>query len=102
MLRLVLFVLAVSLALSARADPFANADPTKGKMLAEKSCVACNSSKFGGDGSQIYTRPEHRVKSAEQLLRQVTRCSQAANTDWSKRDIADVAAYLNQTFYKFQ
>jgi uncharacterized protein YktA (UPF0223 family) len=35
-------------------------------------------------------------------LQQVTRCSQAANTDWSTQEITDVAAYLNQAFYKFQ
>jgi hypothetical protein len=25
-----------------------------------------------------------------------------AKTDWSKQEIADVAAYLNQQYYKFQ
>jgi mono/diheme cytochrome c family protein len=102
MLRFVAFAVAVGLSLSAQADPFTKADPTKGKMLADKSCIACHSSQFGGDGSRIYTRPDHRIKSANQLLQQVTRCSQAANTDWSTQEITDVAAYLNQAFYKFQ
>ena len=101
MLRPTVLAVALSLSLSAQADPFAKADPTKGKMLADKSCIACHASMVGGDGSKIYTRPEHKIKSASQLLNQVTRCSQAANTDWSKQEITDVAAYLNQTFYKF-
>jgi cytochrome c553 len=101
MLRLIVIAGLASFCLWARADPFAQADPMKGRPLAEKSCVACHSSKFGGDGTKIYTRPDHRVRSADQLMRQVTVCSQAANTDWSKQDIANVAAYLNKTFYKF-
>ena len=102
MKRLVALAGLASLCLSAQADPFATADAVKGRSLAEKSCVACHSSRVGGDGTTIYTRPDHRVKSADQLLRQVAVCSQAAGTDWSKQDIANVAAYLNKTFYQFR
>jgi mono/diheme cytochrome c family protein len=101
MLRPITFTLAVGLALSARAEPFTGADTAKGKMLAEESCVACHSSKFGVDATKIYTRPDHRIKSADQLLQRVTVCTQAAEVNWSKEDIRNVAAYLNQAFYKF-
>lgn len=102
MLRASVFVLTTSLSLAVWAAPFPNADPAKGEKLAEHSCVSCHSEKFGGDGSRIYTRPDHRIKNAKQLLNRVTFCSQAAETDWSKQDIADVAAYLNQQYYKFK
>jgi len=102
MLRAAVFLLTTGLSLSVWADPFPNADAAKGKQLAEQSCVSCHSDKFGGDGSRVYTRPDHRVTSANQLLDQVAFCSQAAKTDWSKQEIADVAAYLNQRFYQFQ
>jgi len=101
MLRLLLLASSVSFALAAWAAPFPNADPAKGQQLASRSCVECHRSKFGGDGTKIYIRGDRRVKSAKQLLQQVTFCSQAANTDWSQQEIADVAAYLNQTFYQF-
>jgi mono/diheme cytochrome c family protein len=102
MSRLIVLAAAMSLGLTAQADPFAGADPARGKTLADKSCVTCHSSNFGGDATRIYTRADHKVKSPAQLLKQVGVCSQAAKTDWSKQDIADVAAYLNQTFYRFQ
>ena len=102
MLRAAVFVLTTSLSLSVWAEPFPDANPTKGEQLAQLSCVSCHSDKFGGDGSRIYTRPDHWVKNAKQLLDRVAFCSQAARTDWSKQDIADVAAYLNQQYYKFK
>ena len=102
MFRLIVLAAAMNLGLTAQADPFAGADPARGKTLADKACVTCHSSNFAGDATRIYTRPDHKVKSAAQLLKQVGVCSQAAKTDWSKQDIADVAAYLNQTFYRFQ
>ena len=102
MLRPIAFAVLACLSLSARAEPFAGADPANGKTLAQQTCVECHSSKFGGDGSKIYTRADHKVKSAQQLLQQVGVCSQAAKADWSKQDIADVAAYLNQSYYMFQ
>ena len=102
MSRLIVLTAALSVALSAHADPFAGADPARGKTLADKACVTCHSSQFGGDGTRIYTRPDHKIKSAEQLLKRVGVCSQAAKTDWSEQDMADVAAYLNQAFYRFK
>jgi cytochrome c553 len=102
MTRLIVAAAALSLGLSAHADPFAGADPARGKTLADKACVTCHSSQFGGDDTRMYTRPDHKIKSAEQLLKRVGVCSQAAKADWSKQDIADVAAYLNQAFYRFQ
>jgi mono/diheme cytochrome c family protein len=101
MLRTLVLALCAIWPLSSHADPFAGADPDKGKALADKSCVACHDAQFG-DPTRIYTRPERRVKSPDQLLKQVTTCSKAAGTNWSKAEIANVAAYLNRAFYKFQ
>lgn len=102
MLRAAVFVLTTSLSLSVLADPFPNANLTKGEQLAKLSCVSCHSDKFGGDGSRVYTRPDHWVKNTRQLLDRVAFCSEAARTDWSEEEIADVAAYLNQQYYKFK
>ena len=101
MLRPIASAAALGLALSAQADPFQGADPGKGKTLADKSCVECHSSKVPEDPGQIYKRSDRRIKSATQLLQRVTACTQAASVYWSKEDIRNVAAYLNQAFYKF-
>ena len=102
MLRVAVIVLTTCLSLSVVAAPFPHADPTKGEQLAKLSCVSCHSDKFGGDGSRVYTRPDHWVKNVKQLLDRVAFCSEAARTDWSEEEIADVAAYLNQQYYKLK
>src|ERR1051325_8373423 len=65
----IVLVLATSLAHAA--DPFPQGDPAAGKALVEKNCVSCHASMVGGDGSKIYTRPDHKVKTASALLAQV-------------------------------
>ncbi len=86
-------------AASAYADQL---DPQAGKVLLEKSCMSCHAAKFNGNPTEIYTRSNRKVKSYQQLLSQVRACSVNSNTGWFPSDEANVAAYLNQQYYKFK
>ena len=90
------------IATAALADPFANGNPQAGKALVEKSCVACHVSMFGGDGSKIYTRPDRKVKTADQLKARIRACNTNAGAGWFPEEEAHVAAYLNATYYHFK
>ena len=79
----------------------ANGDPRAGKKLVEKACMACHTSMFGGDGSKIYTRADRKVKNMRQLLSQVRTCNTNVGAGWMPEEEAHVAAYLNETYYKF-
>ncbi len=83
-------------------DMFANADVKAGKALLEKHCISCHASNFGGDGSGIYTREDRKVKSAKGLVAQVRNCNTMLGLKWFDEDELNVAAYLNQTYYKLQ
>jgi len=82
--------------------PFAQGDPHKGEKLVTKDCESCHASKFGGDPNAIYLRKDRRVKSASQLLSQVTMCNTQLNSGFFPDDEKDVAAYLNQRYYHFK
>ena len=90
-------------ALPAAADPFAKADAAKGQQLvAQGKCNACHVSLVGGDGTGIYTRADRKVKTASGLLSQVRTCNTMLGTNWYPEEEENVAAYLNQTYYKFK
>ena len=103
MIKTLLPVLSLSLGLSvAHAVPFAAGNAAHGKELVEKSCASCHTALYGGDGSKMYTRPERKIKSAEQLASQVKSCNSAAGADWSAAEQSDAAAFLNQRYYHFK
>jgi mono/diheme cytochrome c family protein len=85
------------------ADPFPKADAQKGEKLVQESrCNACHVKLVGGDGTAIFTRADRKVKTAAGLLSQVRTCNTMLGTNWFPEDEADVAAYLNQAYYKFK
>lgn len=84
------------------AASFDKGDPKIGKTLTDKSCVSCHVSMFGGDGSKIYTRADHKVKNAKQLAARVAGCNANTGANWFPEDETHVAAYLNQQYYKFK
>ncbi len=86
---------------NAGADPFAKADATAGKALVDKNCINCHAENFGGDGSAIYTREYHKVKTSKGLVTQIRNCSTMLSLKWFEDDELNVAAYLNNTYYKF-
>jgi len=71
----------------------ATADVQRGRLLYETHCIACHT-------TQAHWRDKHVVRSWADLLYQVTRMEKNAGQDWSSAEISDVAAYLNELFYK--
>jgi len=86
----------------ALAGSFDLADANNGKAQVERHCMSCHVAKFGGDGSSIYTRPDHKVRSQEALVAQINRCNEGTHAGLPTEGLQDVGAYLNQTFYKFR
>lgn len=76
-------------------------DVPKGKALHDANCNDCHAGKFGGDASKIYTRSDRKMASLTKLAAQVAFCNQQVGTQWFDDDVADVTAYLNDSFYKF-
>jgi mono/diheme cytochrome c family protein len=71
----------------------ASTDVQRGRLLYETHCVACHT-------TQAHWRDKHIVMSWADLLYQVARMQKNAGQDWSSAEIGDVAAYLNEQFYK--
>jgi hypothetical protein len=97
-------VVAAALAGTAAAqqrDPLAGADPAAGKVLVQKDCVGCHERRFG-ETAAIYTRSDRRVHSVAQLVAQVQYCNTELKSNYFPEDEANVAAYLNQQYYKFK
>jgi mono/diheme cytochrome c family protein len=84
------------------AAPFAKGNPKTGKTLHDKSCISCHTGMFGGDGSKMYSRPDRKTKTAQQLAARISGCNANAGAGWFPEDEAHVAAYLNKQFYKFK
>jgi cytochrome c553 len=98
---LVLF-LAAAFAHAQQPAPFAHADIKAGAQLVETNCVSCHAAMFSGDAERIYTRPERKMKSAEQLLSQVRVCNTNLKKNWFPEDEDNAAAFLNSEYYKFK
>ena len=81
---------------------FAKANVIAGKALHEKNCISCHASSYGGDGSAIYTRDFAKVTTAKGLIAQVRNCNTNIGLKWFEDEELNVAAYLNQTYYKFE
>lgn len=90
-------------AATALANPFPKADARKGERLVKESkCNACHVSIVGGDGTAMFTRADRKVKTAAGLLSQVRTCNTMLGTNWFPEDEENVAAYLNEAYYKFK
>ena len=83
----------IALSLSLVASTAAAEDFDAKSFLAEKwsSC----------DGTEVYSRPNPRVKSLDKLAAQVRRCDANVGTGLFDEDIDAVVKYLNVNFYKF-
>jgi mono/diheme cytochrome c family protein len=91
-----------ALAADPQPKPFAAGDPEKGKKIVETDCVSCHAQRFKGDADQMYLRPDHRVKTPEQLLSQVRVCNSQLSKNYFPDEEEHIAAYLNSRFYKFK
>lgn len=92
-------ILTLLASMPALADNTEKGDAKIGKTLHDKSCVACHASRFGEDGSKIYTRADRKVHNAQQLAARVKACNSNVGTNWFPEEEAHVAAYLNATYY---
>lgn len=102
-MRTVLMFVSIMIAsLTVQADPFAQADAGKGKMLVEKNCISCHASSFGGDGSGIYTREDRIINSSKGLVQQIRNCNTNLGLQWFDDDELNVARYLNERYYRFE
>ena len=86
----------------ATAAPFEKGDAKQGKAIHDKQCANCHTIKYGGDGSKIYTRTDHRVKTPSALSQQITTCNAMLGNQLFPEDELHLAAYLNGQFYKFK
>ncbi len=86
---------------AAQAAPFAAGNAEAGKKTFEQNqCNRCHVQMVGGDGSEIFTRPDHKVRSAAQLVKQINFCSGNIGVHLSAQDEQNLGAYLNQRYYK--
>ena len=88
-----LMSITVTLLAATSSLPAANLD--NGKSLVDANCTKCHD-------ERVYTRPDRRVTTLEGLSKQVRRCEQSLGLKWFDDDIDDVAAYLNQAYYKLK
>jgi hypothetical protein len=105
-LRLFASVLAMAACASAIAGehpaPFSDGDAAAGKTLNDRDCIACHAQRFSGDADRMYLRPDHRVRTPQQLLTQVSYCNAQLGTKYFPDEEEHVAAYLNQRYYHFK
>jgi mono/diheme cytochrome c family protein len=90
------------LAFALAATSASAADVAKGKSLHDEKCVGCHVKRFGGDGSEIYTRANRIIKSREALGQRVATCNAMVNAGLLPEDEENIAAYLAQRYYKFK
>ncbi len=96
------FILAI-ISIAAHGDPFAGGNAMTGaKVFDERHCNICHMRIAGGDGNGIFTRPNHIVGSAAQLVDQMNTCTGNAGITLTKQDEQDLGAYLNQSYYHFK
>ena len=81
--------------------PFAHGNPQLGKPMVERDCVACHAQRMAGDAEKMYLRGDHRVRTPQQLLAQVSYCNTQLGTNYFPDDEEHVAAYLNAQYYHF-
>ena len=96
-------VAAVLLALAAAATAATESpDPTQGQKLYKQYCTGCHIRLVGGDGTAIHTRKDSIIHSLSALNQRVAFCSTQINAHLFPDEEADIAAWLNNTFYKFK
>jgi len=75
------------------ADPWGKVDLTNAKALHDKACTSCHVSKYGGDGSKIYTRDGRKTSSKQELLQRVATCNAMINSGFFPEEEGAVAAH---------
>ena len=94
-------IAATALALAA-GGASAAVDVQRGKQLYDQHCTGCHIRLVGGDGTAIHTRKDSIIHSLSALQQRVAFCSTQINAHLFPDEEADIAAWLNQTYYKFK
>ncbi len=82
---------------------FQGANLVKGQQAyTDLKCAACHAERMMGSTSAMYTRPDRKVHNPRQLLAFTQMCVTQLNHDLFPEEVKDIAAYLNQTYYKFK
>ena len=68
-------------------------DAQRGRLLYDTACVQCHT-------TQAHWREKRLVRTWPDLVHQVMRWQTLAGQNWRTEDVEDVAAYLNQEFYR--
>ncbi len=98
-MKTIMFLLLIATG-TAQASPFATGNADTGKKLFEQNqCNSCHIKMVGGDGSEIFTRTDHKVRNASQLIKQINFCAGNAGIQLSAQDEQNLGAYLNQRYY---
>jgi cytochrome c peroxidase len=101
--RLIALSILLSISVTSQATPFAKGDAAKGKKTFDQhKCNSCHASMLGGDGSAMFTRADHKIKTPAALTTQITRCSTNLGLMLFEDDEENVGAYLNKNYYKFK
>lgn len=90
-----IYGLGIAMAAVLAAPVSAQDELAQGKALHERHCTACH-------GTEVYTRPDRRMRSLDMLQSQIGRCTRAAGADLNEQEQAALARYLNETFYHFE
>lgn len=82
---------------------FVGANVAQGqKYYTDLKCAACHAERMMGSTSAMYTRPDRKVHNPKQLMAFTQMCVTQLNHDLFPEEVKDIAAYLNQTYYKFK
>jgi hypothetical protein len=72
-----------------------------GKLVQTHKCETCHQDKVYGPIGTIYLRKDRKVTSWPKLKSQVAACNTMLNTGLFPEEEESIAAYLNETYYKF-
>ena len=92
MIRRALYVAAAMLSVVANAPALAAGDAARGEQL-HRACLGCH-------GTELYIPPAAKVKTLAALKKEVVKWNDRMNPKFTKKEIDDVAAYLNRDFYR--
>ncbi|MCR4298332.1 MAG: c-type cytochrome [Gallionella sp.] len=89
-------------ATAASADPFPKGNAMAGQELFTKhDCNRCHNSIMKGDGNNIFTRIDRKVKTPDDLINQIGMCRDGIGVQLTAQQMQDLAAYLNR-YYKLK
>jgi len=72
----------------------AQANPERGRLFYENHCLACHE-------SSIHIRETQAARSLEAVRAAVLRWQAVLTLGWGAEEVADVAEYLNATWYRY-